>query len=394
VSSPAIDALVERSSELKLEVIEFAYRPQFARTLREAIRERFGGPTIVGDESEITNFLDWFIQQRRLHDGRTVVDRFLDSRNALPAIEREFLLGWRDVREGIFEILGHDGGVLLAENVLDDLPYRIHANAGPKIADRMPPGSFVFARVVPVVDEWLLSGMQNVFPADTRDVVLKAAAELVTEHPEAVYRNPRFLARGWEIQRAHREAFVGRFGSDEITVKADALPRVVDGFFSSLRRDGSLARPQWSVGEAETVGVIYDEANGLGFYLDYALAEEAFAHPDLISSRRHTEIVAAYLTDDSVDPIPIQRLAARYPDNAGRVVRAALHKPGLRWEGDGEEVLRRFKAKWYERPILPRVTVVTDRLAAYFPGADRAQPARRTRRRAQVDARQEPLFDL
>lgn len=392
--SASIDALVARSAELKRDVVEFAYRPQFARALREAISERFGGPAIVGEEGEIANFLDWFIQQHRLHDGRTVVERFVDSRKSLPPAERDFLLGWPEVREGIFEVVGHDGNVLLAENLFDDLPYRIHANAKPPVAGQMPPASFVFARVVPVVDEWLFSGMQTVFPANTRDVVLKTAAELITKYPEAVYRNPRLLERGWEIQRAHREAFVRRFGSDEITVKADALPQVVDGFLASMRGGNALPGTQWPVGEADTVGIIYDEVNGLGLYLDYALAEAVFADRNLLASRRHTDVVAAYLTDDSVDPIPIQRLAARYPDNAGRVVRTALRKPGLRWEGNGDEVLRRFKAKWYQRPILPRVTVVSDRLAAYFPGTDRAQPARRTHRRPQVDARQEPLFNL
>jgi hypothetical protein len=37
------------------------------------------------------------------------------------------LLGWRDPFEGFFEVEGFEGEVLLASNVIDDLPYRIRS---------------------------------------------------------------------------------------------------------------------------------------------------------------------------------------------------------------------------------------------------------------------------
>src|SRR4051812_22681709 len=80
------------------------------------------------------------------------------GRPGMEPAEREFLLGWRGVREGIFEVVGRDGPALLADNVIDDLRYRVHANVGPQIFDRMPPGSFLVTRAVPVLDEWLISG--------------------------------------------------------------------------------------------------------------------------------------------------------------------------------------------------------------------------------------------
>lgn len=78
----------------------------------------------------------------------------------------------------------------------------------------------------------------------------------------------------------------------------------------------------WPDDGAETVGIIYDESAGLGIYLDYALAQGGFADPD-----PHAP-------------------------------------PGLSWEHDGERLLRQFKPTWYERPVLPRVSVISDRLAA------------------------------
>jgi hypothetical protein len=207
-----------------------------------------------------------------------------------------------------------------------------------------------------------------VFPASDRDAVLSAAASTAAEHPELVFHNPQRRERCWELQRDQRAAFVRHFGADEITVPADEVPDLMGGFWATLG-GGGMALPadeSWLHGDAETVGIIFDEPAGLGMYLDYALAQEAFADPELMRRRRHKETVKAYFTDDSVDPVPLQRLAARHPDNASRVLRAALGKPGLSWEADGERLLRQFKKAWYERPAFPRVSVVSQRLAAYL----------------------------
>jgi len=45
-------------------------------------------------------------------------------------------------------------------------------------------------------------------------------------------------------------------------------------------------------------------------------------------------------------------------------MRAALGKPGFRWETDGEQLLRARKSAWYSDPPMPRVTVLSDRLVA------------------------------
>ena len=39
------------------------------------------------------------------------------------------------------------------------------------------------ARVVPIGDDWMLSGMQQLFPASQRAAMLQLAAEQTTGHP-------------------------------------------------------------------------------------------------------------------------------------------------------------------------------------------------------------------
>jgi hypothetical protein len=109
----------------------------------------------------------------------------------------------------------------------------------------------------------------------------------------------------------------------------------------------------WLASGAETVGIIYDRHEGLGVYVDYALAEAAFVDPDLMRRRRHKETVKAYLTDESVDPVPLRRLTARYPDAASRVIRGALGKPDLNWKRDGDKSCARTRRRGWPGPSCP-----------------------------------------
>jgi hypothetical protein len=369
-----IEELVERSSSLKREVLDFSRHPRFDRTFRSEIRRRFGDP-IVAEEPEIANFLDWFIQQYRRPDGKTVVDCFLDTRPDLPPAEREFLMGWRDVVEGTFEVIGRADPVLTAVNVIDDLEYRIRTNAGPEIFDHFPIGSFLVTRLVPLGEEWLMSGQPLTFGADQRDHILKVAAEAALEHPELAFRNPERLARAWELQAAERDAFIDHFGDDIVMLPLDDAAARLAGFSAQRYGIDAMARIVDSAPlRAETVGLIYDETDGLGVYFDLHLVEEAFADPERTRKRLHREALRGYLTDESLSPVPLIRMAERDHAAADRVFRRLLGKPRFSWSSDGEALLRTHKPAWYAGPPQPRVAVLGERLAPYAAAGGQGQP--------------------
>jgi hypothetical protein len=327
-----IDVLVARSGDLKRAVLDFSRHPRFDRVFRHEIRARFGRVG-TGSEDELSNFFDWFIQEHRLHDGRTITEEFADSKTDLPAAEQEFLRGWRRVREGVFEVTGRDGDALLADNLIDELPYRIHTNVGPAIFDQMPTGSFLATRIVPVSTDWLISDSPAIFGIDQEADVLSLAARIATQRPDLVYVNTDKLPRGGEIQHAQYQAFVEHFGTDEITIDSYRLIEIMRGYWTRLGNPALAENIDtgWIHDSVETIGIIYDRTAGLGYYADYALACEAFADPDLVRKRRHRETIKAYLDDDAVDPVPLLRLAARHPDNASRVLRlpsASRHSAG------------------------------------------------------------------
>ncbi|NDU75081.1 hypothetical protein GWI34_20980 [Actinomadura sp. DSM 109109] len=222
----------------------------------------------------------------------------------------------------------------------------------------------------------------DAFPADQADDVLAGLPEIVMRHPERVFRNAEKLAAARELQDQLRRASVDLHGGDMVVVAGDEVRRtLLASYRHAYEMAGSKAGPwtepdlplpeEWT--DAGSVALIYDAEDGLGFYIDYALARQAFAEPDLVRRRRYRDIVSAYLREEGISPVPIRRLAAEAGDDtSSRLFQKLLNKPGFSWKRDGEALLRKYKADWYAEPPLPRVTLTSPALARRFEDAKRA----------------------
>jgi hypothetical protein len=373
-------ALLDRAGELKRQLVAFSQQPRYDRAFREVLAQHGDGSEVL-DEHRLMMLWDYFLLEHRLRNGRTIVEQFVDAHAELSRQEREMLLGWRDVVQGPFEVQRRDGPALIVVNLVDDLTYRVRSNMGTSVFRRMPRRSFLITRLVPVGEEWMLSGPTSVLRPAERDVAYRLAFEMSLRTPEAVYRNPEKLAKAWEIQRADRQRFIGFFGADLVVVPGDRAQERLNAFheFSrdevlrttpgAARRGGGAAAPVVELPpdlvESETVALIYDEEDGLGFYAEFGLVEAAFADPDLVRRRRYREQVLSYLHDDSVEPMVLRRLADRDPDKASVLFRRLLKRPRFDWARDGEELLRTVKAASFARVARPRVSPLSQRLAAY-----------------------------
>jgi len=373
--------LVACSGDLKRELVRYAQHPRYRRALREAMVAR-DLPSTVSDEQQWIMFLDYFVLQHRLHNGKTVVEQFVAARPDLPEDERDLLLGWRDVVEGIFEVKGRDGDTLLVENLIDDLTYRVRSNMGAAVFGRMPRRSFLITRLVPIGEDWLISGMTNVLPGSQRDQAYEAAADVALRQPALIFRNPDKLARGWELQRAERERFVRFFGTDLVVLPGEQFADQMRQYQEYSRKEILAALPAADRArraetptpelatdpyllESETVAVIFDEIEGLNFYAEFGLVEAVFADPSLLRRRLYKQRLIEYLDDDSVSPLPFRRLADRDPDRASMLFQKLLRRPGFDWRRDGENLLRERKAWFYDRPPRPSFSPISDRLAGY-----------------------------
>ena len=371
--------LIERSAELKRDLVDFASSPRLERTLAAAILE--AGLAEL-EKADAISAIDWFALQYRTRDGRTVVDRFVASRPDLDAADREMLLGWRDPVEGIFEIRSKDRDAIILLNLIDDLEYRTYSNMGPAFLRQLPKGGFVHARLVPihpVPGAWLISGMMTTYRKSDAGYIAKVALELATKQPELVFRNPDKVEQGWKQMREDRAGFVAFFSSDELILPPAEAGERLNAYYRQ-RQEAALARkpgrrrppnlPALDVPifefppglDADTVGVIFDDVDGLNIYPDYGMLRDLFGDPVLAADKRYAEVLRGYLGSETIAPLPLQRLAAAHPDTVDAVFRKILRKRDFTWAEHGEALMRRRKAWYYEREPRPGVSVIGDRL--------------------------------
>ena len=379
----SLGSLIERGAELKRALVDFALGPRFERQLERFMLEA-AGPEPVLDEDEAIEVIDRFALQHRLPNGKTVLDQFLASWPDLTAADREMLRGWRDLVEGIFEIRGRDRDSVILLNLLDDMEYRAYSNMGPAAFRPLPRHGFVYARLVPIgplPGAWLVSGSMRAYRKSDAARIAQIALQLATEQPELVYRNPEKIEQAWTQMRADRAAFVEFFGGDELVLPpAEATERL--GAFYRHRQEAALARqparrrPRNLVGvdvpafelppelaDAGTVGIIYDETDGLNFYTEYEMLRDLFAGPALAADKRYADVLRGYLSSETVAPLPLRRLAAAHPVTVDAVFRKILRQPNFTWAEHGEALMRHRKPWYYEHEPRPEISVLGARLS-------------------------------
>lgn len=386
VSEMSIDQLLERAAELKNELVAFAQGPRFARRMDVVLFEAADDDGFL-DEGTAIHAMDSFMLQRRLSDDRTMLERFVTQRRPpLADDEREMLLGWHDVVEGCFEVREFDGDAVLLHNLIDDLVYRVYSNMGRKGFATIRAGMFVVGRIVPLrpaTDAWMVTGTYTPYPKSARRQVAAAAAEQLTLQPELLRRNPAMLQQAWEIQAEHRADFIDQVGADMIVLPpSEAQETLREHYRRQQQRalanlDAKAAKRAAKTSPApeqmaplpedmlvaDTIGLIYDEVEGLNHYRDFGRLDALFAAPTLARDRTYLVLLREYLNDESVAPLAIHRLVQRHPDNVDKVFRALLRKASFTWTRDGENLLRRHKKSFFDREPMPSISTIGERLA-------------------------------
>ncbi|MFE3328752.1 hypothetical protein [Streptomyces sp. NPDC059176] len=385
---PPLAGLIERSAELKGQLVTFAQSARFDRWLTPLLLEA-AGPARQLDEGEAIRITDHFILRYRLPDGSTVVDRFVAGRKDLTPSDREMVLGWRDPVEGIFEIQRKDGDAVVLLNLVDDLEYRTHSNVGRAAFRGVAKGGFLHTCLVPVHSAdgaWLVTGAMSYYPRSSATDIAQAALELATGHPELVFRNPDKIEQGWQRMREDRAAFVKFCGGDELVLPPAEAEDLLNAYYRHRQEVAIAEQPGRArrgrlpgldlpvfefpreLADSDTVGVIYDQVDGLNFYADYGTLLHLFADPTLTGRRRHQDLLRSYLREETIAPLPIRRLAAAHPETVDEVFRRLLRKPGFTWSEHGEALMRRRKPWYYENEPRPGVSVIGDRLCRLAAG--------------------------
>ena len=238
------------------------------------------------------------------------------------------------------------------------------------------------ARLVPigpVPDAWLVSGSMRAYRKSDAGQVAEAALELATKMPELVYRNPGKVEQAWQQMRAEGPR---SWSSSAATNWSFRPPRRRNGSTPSTGTDRKprspggppadrRTSPAWTcprsasaeLADADTIGVIYDEIDGLNFYNEYGMLRDLFTDPALTSDKGHVDALRGYLRAETIGPLPFRRLATAHPQTVDAVFQKILREPHFTWAEHGEALLRRRKPWYYEHEPRPDRTVIGARLS-------------------------------
>lgn len=362
-----------RAAELKGMLLEFAKSSRFDREFDALLDREFPG-RIVTDENRFILLLDHFALQHRLPSGTTVVDSLVASHRELDQTDKEILLGWKDVVEGVFEVRAKDDDAVVLFNHIDELTYRTRSNMGRTVFKSVKRGMFVIVRLVPLGEDWLVSGNLSVFRREDRDRMLVAAAEAAMQNPEMVFRNEGKLAEARKVLAEQHAYFVETFGTDLICVPGGEVSARAEEFYRAWVRkvqpdrkpdadEGPLFELPEEVTDTPTVAIFFDVDEGLAFYPDFDLLEDVFGDPKLAMRQEYREELTGFLRDPELSPEPLRRLARRDQDKASAVFGKLLKKRGFTWADHGEALLRKHKPGYFDGSRLPRNVMLSETLA-------------------------------
>lgn len=327
----------ERAEHFKNELVTFATTGPL-KDEYDVQRKLFFEGANPEDEHEAESVLDWFLFDWFDENGDAVIDYYLDAHSDLDEPDGEMLLDWLDSINSVFEIrLIGKFSVDLKELDSGDA-YTVKTSI-----ERAPfkRGQFLIARLLPLGDDLIFSGLQFVMP--DRE---SALAWLEMRRAFDAFDSPE------AVERARREqvsAFCELFGCDELTVPSGKLNATLERFQRYLlteRRDPETGMtpaerfqkelgqqlsvpdlpplPQPVAGAGE-VTILCDDFDGIVLLPDFTRFKRVFEtdEPD-----RHAadwkELVWTYIKNPDIPIVAFERVAEEFPLRVEKVLRTLI----------------------------------------------------------------------
>lgn len=334
-TNPAIE--FRRAERLKDDLVEFVTKGPL-KDEYELERRLFFEAAQPDDEQEAESVLDWFLFDWVDEQGDGVITHYLDFELGLDEADREILLDWLDSINSVFEIRsGGKNSLELREMDSGDL-YTVKTRL-----KNMPfgLGQFIIARLLPLGDDLIFSGLQFVMP--DRE---SAVAWLEMRRAFDAFDSPEALEKA---QREQVIAFCELFGSDELTVPSGKLNSTLERFQRYLlteRRDPETGMtpaerflkelgqelsvpdlpplPEPIAGAGE-VTILCDDFDGIVLLPDFTRFKRVFEtdEPD-----RHApdwkDLVWTYINNPDIPIVAFERVAEQSPLRLEKVMRSLI----------------------------------------------------------------------
>jgi len=403
-----------RASELKSQLIEFAYSQRFKELHDKVLNTVFadvknyetGQIETVSVEQlspeEYFNFLDWFTLELKHTDGRSILDYFMEeNKEKLSVQDLEALDRWRDVFESTFKIKNVLEDGFHALNLFNLKEYIIKPTVSIEELKTIEKNSFINARIVPYCNYHIFSGAILQLGFETINDTIDYIVEIMSEQPALYFQdNNAGVEAGFRLQKKECEIFKEHFGDEIFVCEGYNLKNNYEQLYRKaypeIKRMRNLlkqspcepaAEEEESIEvphgfddifnkyrDFETVAMIYDDIEGINFYPDFEkfqklfsgdyteevdFVEEAAAGENQPSSDKK-KILFDYLKDESISPLVFKKMYERYTGNALLILSSALNfsPKDFVYDRDMEKYLFNFKSYYYKTKPIPSILPV------------------------------------
>ncbi len=280
---------LKRAEKLKRELSEFVTGGPLKQEYEDQLKLFFSFSD-QQDEGETDSVLDYFLFEWVDENGDGVIEHFLASRSDLDEVDEEVLVDWTDSVNTIFEIksLGKNSLRLREMDTGDDFQV---VTLKPLDETPFKRGQFIAARILPLDDQFIFSGLQFIMP--DREAAMEALE--MRRALDSLY-SPEALE---SAQQEQVKAFCELFGCDELSVPAGELNSTLGKFQRYLfaeRRDPETGQtpaekfreefgrelnvpempPLPEIGGVGEVTILCDDFDGIVLLPDYGMFKRVF----------------------------------------------------------------------------------------------------------------------
>jgi hypothetical protein len=336
-STSAFSTEFERAEHFKNELMKFATTGPLKDDYGLQCKLFFEGAN-PEDEHEAESVLDWFLFDWFDENGDGVIDYYLNAHPDLDEPDGEMLLDWVDSINSVFEIRSVGKFAVQLQELDSGDAYTVKTSI-----ERAPfkRGQFLIARLLPLCDDLIFSGLQFVMP--DRE---SALAWLEMRRAFDAFDSPE------AVEKARREqvsAFCDLFGCDELTVPSGKLNATLERFQRYLlteRRDPEtgmtpaerfekelgqklsvpdlppLPAPVAGAGE---VTILCDDFDGIVLLPDFNSFKRVFEtdEPDRLAAD-WKELVWTYIKNPDIPIVAFERVAEQFPIRVEKVLRTLI----------------------------------------------------------------------
>ena len=412
-----MDAILERSRELKQALIEFVLDAEgdLATSLESYVAAKSRPQGNRHDATYEQNLLiDSFVSEGQVGD-KTPLDLVLDNHPDLSEGDRTLVSSWQRSFIGLFAIsqILPDGFELI--NWLTAKHYTVKPN-DPLILEemaRLKEGDILQTRIAPVTDAyWMLSGPYMSMGRLGKPKLAVAIGNFKEHHKDALYSDaPDLLEQAWESVAEYHHQFLDFFGSDEVTLPGYQLNKKISELqelltkrqlaaagiddsksLSEIAEEAGVTEEELKAAAEEAgadstaVSQLFDSSHGktkmvtpkVELPADLKKAEQVtvFTHPrwgqmflptytqfktileseDWQNNKDTNKVVRKYLEDPTINVFIWHKLAKAYPTHLENVLQAFLERPEFKLERDLDALLQEHNKPL--EPELPEIASV------------------------------------